>query len=93
MLFVGTPRCTPPPTSIRPGERLPGWKHPSPVETSLHRRLGVAAEFVEPAHKYKAHVTVSYVRSEVAEKYVGNQITAGRRLVIAEVLIRTRSRD
>jgi 2'-5' RNA ligase len=59
---------------------------------SLHQRLGEVIEFVEPTHEYEPHVTVAYVRPEVAEKYVGNQITAGHRFVITEVLIRTKSK-
>jgi 2'-5' RNA ligase len=59
---------------------------------SLHQRLGQGIEFVEPTHEYEPHVTVAYVRPEVAEKYVGNQITAGHRFVITEVLIRTKSK-
>jgi 2'-5' RNA ligase len=59
---------------------------------ALHQRLGEVIEFVEPTHEYEPHVTVAYVRPEVAEKYVGNQITAGHRFVITEVLIRTKSK-
>jgi 2'-5' RNA ligase len=59
---------------------------------ALHLRLGEVIEFVEPAHEYEPHVTIAYVRPEVAEKYVGNQITAGHRFVITEVLIRTMSK-
>ena len=55
-------------------------------------RLGEVIEFIEPAHEYEPHVTVAYVRPEVAEKYVGNQITAGHRFVIREVVIRTQSK-
>ncbi len=58
---------------------------------ALHLRLGEVIEFVEPAHEYEPHVTVAYVRPEVVEKYVGNQITAGHRLVISEVVIRSKS--
>jgi 2'-5' RNA ligase len=58
----------------------------------LHQRLGEVIEFVEPTHPYEPHVTVAYVRPEVAEKYVGNQITAGHRFVITEVVIRTKSK-
>jgi len=36
---------------------------------------------------------VAYVRPEVAEKYVGNQITAGQTFVITEVVIRTASEE
>jgi hypothetical protein len=43
------------------------------------------------AHEYEPHVTIAYVRPEVAEKYIGNQITAGHRLVISEVVIRSKS--
>ena len=60
---------------------------------ALHQRLGEVIEFVEPTHEYEPHVTVAYVRPEVAEKYVGNQITAGHRFVIEEVVIRTQSRE
>jgi 2'-5' RNA ligase len=59
---------------------------------SLHQRLGEVMEFVGPTHEYEPHVTVAYVRPEVAEKYVGNQITAGHRFVITEVHIRTKSK-
>ena len=59
----------------------------------LHQRLGEVIEFVEPTFAYEPHVTVAYVRPEVAEKYVGNQITAGHTFVITEVVIRTQSRD
>ena len=58
----------------------------------LHQRLGEVIEFVEPTFAYEPHVTVAYVRPEVAEKYVGNQITAGHTFVITEVLIRTKSK-
>ena len=60
---------------------------------ALHQRLGEVIEFVEPTHEYEPHVTVAYVRPEVAEKYVGNQITAGHTFVITEVVIRTQSRE
>jgi 2'-5' RNA ligase len=60
---------------------------------SLHQRLGEVIEFVEPTHPYEPHVTIAYVRPEVAEKYVGNQITAGHTFVITEVVIRTQSRE
>src|ERR1035437_5525989 len=59
---------------------------------ALHQRLGEVIEFVEPTHEYEPHVTVAYVRPEVAEKYVGNQITAGHTFVISEVVIRTQSK-
>ena len=59
---------------------------------ALHLRLGEVIEFVEPAHEYEPHVTVAYVRPEVVEKYVGNQITAGHTVVISEVLVRTKSK-
>jgi 2'-5' RNA ligase len=59
---------------------------------ALHQRLGEVVEFAEPTHEYEPHVTVAYVRPEVAEKYVGNQITAGHSFVITEVLIRTKSK-
>jgi 2'-5' RNA ligase len=59
---------------------------------ALHQRLGEVIEFVEPTHEYEPHVTVAYVRPEVAEKYVGNQITAGHIFVINKVLIRTKSK-
>ena len=59
---------------------------------ALHQRLGEVIEFVEPTHEYEPHVTVAYVRPEVAEKYVGNQITAGHRFVISEAVIRTKSK-
>jgi 2'-5' RNA ligase len=59
---------------------------------ALYQRLGEVIEFVEATHEYEPHVTVAYVRPEVAEKYVGNQITAGHRFVITEVLIRTKSK-
>jgi 2'-5' RNA ligase len=55
--------------------------------------LGEVVEFVEPTHEYEPHVTVAYVRPEVAGKYVGNQITAGHTFVITEVVIRTQSKD
>jgi hypothetical protein len=55
--------------------------------------LGEVVEFVEPTHEYEPHVTVAYVRPEVAGKYVGNQITAGHTFVITEVVIRTQSRE
>ena len=64
----------------------------SPELHALHRRLGEVTEFAETIHEYDPHVTVAYVRPEVAEKYVGNQITAGHRFVITEVLIRTMSK-
>ena len=60
---------------------------------ALHQHLGEVVEFAETPHEYEPHVTVAYVRPEIAEKYVGNQITAGHRFVITEVLIRTRSRN
>jgi 2'-5' RNA ligase len=60
---------------------------------ALHQRLGEVVDFAEPAHEYEPHVTIAYVRPEVAEKYVGNQITAGHRFVVTEVLIRTRSKN
>ena len=60
---------------------------------ALHQRLGEVTEFVEPTHEYEPHVTVAYVRPEVAGKYVGNQITAGHTFVITEVVIRTQSKD
>jgi 2'-5' RNA ligase len=59
---------------------------------ALHQRLGEVIEFVEPTHDYEPHVTVAYVRPEVAQKYVGNPITAGHTFVIKEVLIRTKSK-
>ena len=59
---------------------------------ALHQRLGEVIKFVEPTHEYEPHVTVAYVRPEAAEKYVGNQITAGHRFVITKVLIRTVSK-
>ena len=65
----------------------------SPELHALYQRLGEVTEFAEPIHEYEPHVTVAYVRPEVAEKYVGNQITAGHRFLITEVLIRTRSRN
>jgi 2'-5' RNA ligase len=58
----------------------------------LHQRLGEVIEFVEPTFACEPHVTVAYVRPEVAEKYVGNQITAGHRFVISEAVIRTKSK-
>jgi 2'-5' RNA ligase len=64
----------------------------SPELHALHQRLGDVTEFAEPTHEYEPHVTVAYVRPEVAEKYVGNQITAGHRFIITEVLIRTKSK-
>jgi hypothetical protein len=60
---------------------------------ALHQRLGEVIEFVEPAHEYEPHVMVAYVRPEVAEKYVGNQTTAGHTFVITEVVIRTSSKE
>ena len=60
---------------------------------ALHQRLGEVVDFMEPTFAYEPHVTVAYVRPEVAEKYVGNQITAGHAFVITEVVIRTQSRD
>jgi 2'-5' RNA ligase len=63
-----------------------------PELQALHQRLGEVIEFVEPTHEYEPHVTVAYVRPEVAEKYVGNQITAGHRFVISEAVIRTKSK-
>ena len=63
-----------------------------PELQALHLRLGEVIEFVEPTHEYEPHVTVAYVRPEVAEKYVGNQITAGHRFVISEAVIRTKSK-
>ena len=48
---------------------------------------------MEPTHPYEPHVTVAYVRPEVAETYVGNQITAGHTFVITGVVIRTQSKD
>jgi 2'-5' RNA ligase len=59
---------------------------------ALHQCLGEVVDFAEPAHEYEPHVTIAYVRPEVAEKYVGNQITAGHRFVVTEVLIRTKSK-
>jgi 2'-5' RNA ligase len=59
----------------------------------LHERLGKVVDFIEPAFGYQPHVTVAYVRPEVAEKYVVNPITAGHTFVISEVVIRTRSKD
>ena len=59
---------------------------------ALNQRLGEIVDFAELTHPYEPHVTVAYVRPEVAEKYVGNQITAGHRFVITEVLIRTKSK-
>ena len=64
----------------------------SPELHELYQCLGEVTEFAESIHEYEPHVTVAYVRPEVAEKYVGNQITAGHRFVITEVLIRTRSK-
>ena len=60
---------------------------------ALHQRLGEVVDFMEPTFAYEPHVTVAYVRPEVAGKYVDNQITAGHTFVITEVLIRTQSRD
>lgn len=65
----------------------------SPELHTLYQRLGEGTEFAETIHQYEPHVTVAYVRPEVAEKYVGNQITAGHRFFITEVLIRTRSKN
>jgi 2'-5' RNA ligase len=59
---------------------------------ALNQRLGEVTEFAEPIHEYEPHVTIAYVRPEVAKKYVGNQITAGHRFVITEVVIRTKSK-
>lgn len=58
----------------------------------LNQRLGEAIDFTEPTYAYEPHVTVAYVRPEVAEKYVGNQATAGHSFVITEVLVRTKSK-
>jgi 2'-5' RNA ligase len=63
-----------------------------PELQALHQRLGEVIEFMEQTHEYEPHVTVAYVRPEVAEKYVGNQITAGHTFVITEVVIRTKSK-
>jgi 2'-5' RNA ligase len=60
---------------------------------ALHQRLGSVVDFAELTHAYEPHVTVAYVRPEVAEKYVGNQITAGQTFVITEVVIRTASEE
>jgi len=64
-----------------------------PELCALNQRLGEVVDFVEPAHAYQPHVTLAYVRPEAAEKYVGNQITAGHTFVIKEVVIRTKSKD
>ena len=60
---------------------------------ALHQQLGAVVDFAELTHPYEPHVTVAYVRPEIAEKYVGNQITAGHTFVITEVVIRTQSRE
>ncbi len=60
---------------------------------ALHQQLGAVVDFAKLTHPYEPHVTVAYVRPEVAEKYVGNQITAGHTFVITEVVIRTQSRE
>jgi 2'-5' RNA ligase len=60
---------------------------------ALNQRLGEVVEFAEPTHEYEPHVTVAYVRPEIAEKYVGNQITAGHSFVITDVVIRTQSKN
>src|ERR1017187_9944848 len=60
---------------------------------ALHQQLGAVVDFAELTHPYEPHVTVAYVRPEGAEKYVGNQITAGHTFVITEVVIRSQSRE
>jgi 2'-5' RNA ligase len=62
-----------------------------PELQALHQRLGEVVEFAEATHEYEPHVTVAYVRPEVAEKYVGNRIAVGHRFVISEAVIRTKS--
>jgi 2'-5' RNA ligase len=58
---------------------------------ALNQRLGEIVDFVDSTHAYEPHVTIAYVRPDVAEKYAGNQITAGHSFVITEVVIRTQS--
>jgi 2'-5' RNA ligase len=65
----------------------------SPELYALNQRLGEIADFAEQTHEYEPHVTVAYVRPEVAKKYVGNQVTAGHTFLISEVVIRTQSKD
>lgn len=59
----------------------------------LYQRLGSVVDFAEPVHDYSPHITVAYVKPEAAKKYVGNQITAGHTFLIAEVVIRTKSKQ
>lgn len=59
----------------------------------LNQRLGEVVDFIEPTYAYEPHVTVAYVRPEAAEKYVGNQITAGHTFTITEVVIRTEAKN
>jgi hypothetical protein len=60
---------------------------------ALNQRLGEVVDFIEQTYTYEPHVTVAYVRPEAAEKYIGNEITAGHTFVISEVLIRTQAKN
>jgi len=59
----------------------------------LSHRLDEIADFMEPTYAYEPHVTVAYVRPEVAEKYVDNPTAAGYTFFITEVVIRTKSKE
>jgi 2'-5' RNA ligase len=100
MLAAHTPICALlgatssfPPSTASPGVAVIFAGIQCPELHVLNRRLAEAVDFIETAYTYEPHVTIAYVRPEVAQKYVGNQITAGHTFVIEEVIIRTKSKD
>jgi 2'-5' RNA ligase len=89
---LGATSCFPP-SADSAGIAVIFAKVDCPQLHALNQRLGEIVEFIEPTYAYQPHVTVAYVRPEVAEKYAGNEITAGHTFVITEVVIRTTSKN
>lgn len=63
-----------------------------PVESrklrEVHDALDQHGSFIEPTFKkYRPHVTVAYVKPEVADKYVGLDSARGTELLVASVAI------
>lgn len=82
-----------PPTAESAGVAVIFAKIDCPELHALNQCLGEVVEFISPTYAYEPHVTLAYVRPEAAEKYVGNQITAGHTFVITEVVVRTTSKN
>jgi 2'-5' RNA ligase len=89
---LGPTSCFPP-SADSAGVAVIFAKINCPALHALHQRLGEIVDFIEPTYTYEPHITLAYVRPEAAEKYVGNQITAGHTFLITEVVVRTISKN